>query len=124
VPTDPGADVVFGAENLPYLRTGSTEGLDAMQDIEKPFRNRLGFNEAARRIVIAVPEGGDATLALILAELKRLEGQVGHLSYKVERFRYRDEVVGIPESFGTWRVFRKQTELIGQEILPSCGSAA
>ena len=30
VPTDPNADVVFGAEDLLYSRTGSTESLDAM----------------------------------------------------------------------------------------------
>lgn len=82
------------------------------------MRNWLGFNEVACRIVVAEPEGGYATLALILAELKRLEGQVGHLGYKVERFRCRNEVFGIPESIGTWRVFRKQTELVGQWILP------
>lgn len=82
------------------------------------MRNWLGFNEVACRIVVAEPEGGYATLALILAELKRLEGQFGHLGYKVERFRCRNEVFGIPESIGTWRVFRKQTELVGQWILP------
>src|SRR3954451_15952804 len=75
MPADPDAGVVLGAKYLPDFGRPTAERLDLFDDRSQPLRDRLGLLQPPQRVVVLKTERRHAPLALVLAELKRLQRQ-------------------------------------------------
>ena len=101
VPSDPDADIVFRAEHLSDPGLGATEGFDLRDYRVQPRRDRISLLLPAQGVVVSEPKRSDAALALVLAELKRLQRQRRNRFDQGLLGRSRDKVFGIPKPFGT-----------------------
>lgn len=72
VPPDPGANIVFGAENLGDTRARAAKRLDPFDQSSEPNGCGLRRKEAAQRIIVTPAEGRHTAFALVLAELEGL----------------------------------------------------
>src|SRR3954464_6809134 len=103
VPADPDAGVVFGTKNLGDFGAWAAESFDAFDQRRQPWRDRIGLLQAAQRVVIAEAERRHAPLALILAELKRLQRKRCDTLDQGLFGCWRNEFLGVAQPLGNAR---------------------
>jgi hypothetical protein len=113
MPADADPGVIFGAKHLRDRGLLAAERFDSRHDLLKPWRKRVGRLQFLEVIVIAIAEGGNATLALEWAELERLQRQGGDPTKEVLLDLGGQEVIYIAQALGAMRETFKKGKLLG-----------
>src|SRR6266550_911859 len=103
VPTDADAGIVFGTEDLGDFGSRAAEPFDTFNQRCDPWRDRIGLLQTTQRVVVAKAERRHSPLALILAELKRLQRKRCDAFDQIPFGRRRNEFGGVTQTPGSGR---------------------